>query len=408
MVAFIISTFNPMGFFEVGIQAYFYMLVGTISLWLGFISYKIKKREKYVDTRILEMSSDRILSGWLFLLFILGFCCFCLPFVPKAILIAQAQGAAEMDNKDEIIFGGGSLVTITYNIGMAIASKLAVAALGLAIVTKKIKKYFFVAIVCVVLQVFYFILSGARGGVMAVIYNLLFVYLCVHANEKKLNVKPKQVILFTTLFIGVFYLMTLVSNFRMHGRVEMDKSEQTETNKYMAQKFLDYSLAPINLFDISLKENYFDKLDGYRFGKATFAGVDFFINSVAKRVGVDYETDLYIVDYLQEHRKRCSKDHDYNYVYSMFFFNYMDFGFLGILVLPFIFGLTFRYVIGWYYRFTNFPRLLMVVLFFGFMISSHMTSPFIRPWDMLYLAIIIMWDKLDRVFNVKSYKRCLV
>lgn len=392
MISIILCTLQLNDFFEVGLGSQLLFLLGTLSFWLGFIRCRINKKAEYIDRSYLEDSSKKMLSSiWLFL-FIAGFCVFCIQFIPKAIMVAEMQGAAEMNDKDEVIFGGDSLITILYNMGMAIASNVAIALIAISIVTGLWKRYIYMFIACLFLQTCYVILSGGRGNVFSLVLTLGFVIVCFSANKTKIHIKKRYVIYASLLLISVFYVMTMVTNFRSHGEFKIEKTEQNEAGKSMALTFFNYTVVPVNLFDIAMKENYIDRLGGLQYGKATFIGVDYLVESLMKRVGVDYKTDLYIVDYLQENRKQCRKDGYYNYAYSMFFYNYMDFGILGILLFPFLFGYLIRYSIKRFYRVSSVPRLLLVVLMFTMMMTSHFTSPFIRPWDMLYLIILLLLD----------------
>lgn len=397
MISLILCTLQLNDFYEVSIEAQLIFLIGTLSLWCGFIRCKISKRDEYINRPYLEQSSKRILSSIFVFFFIVGFCLFCLPYIPKALLVAEMQGGAEMSNKDEVIFGGDNLTTILYNIGMAIASKVALALIPVSVVTGLWKKYFHLLAVCLVLQLFYVILTGGRGQVLSLLFALFYVIICFNSNKKNIRFSKKQMISLGLLFAFSFYLMTLVTNFRGHGDFKMDEREKDEANKSMALTFLNYTVVPINLFDVSLKENYKEKFGGNQYGKATFVGVDYLIESVAKRMGISYKTDLYIVEYVQDNRKQCAKDREYNYAYSMFFYNYMDFGLLGVVLIPFIFGYFIRYAIKKYYEQSNFLRMLMVVLMFNLMFTSHFTSPFIRPWDMLYLIILLLLDWYMRI-----------
>lgn len=400
IVSLILCTLQFDGFYEVRIETQLLFLVGSIFFWLGFIRCKIIKKETYIDEQLLLNSSKRNISNIFIFLFIIGFCAFCIPYVPKALMIAELQGGAEMNDKDEIIFGGDNLITILYNVGMAIASNVALALIAASVVTGLWKRYFHLFAACVILQICYIILTGGRGNVFNLLVILAFVILCFNANRKKIHFSKKQLVFMAILLFVVFNVMSMVTNFRSHGSLQAEGSEKKEANTKVAHTFLNYTEAPINLLDVSFKENYKDKLGGYQYGKATFIGVDFLIQSFVKRLGFDYETDLYIVNYLQDNHKRCGVDKYYNYAYSMFFYNYMDFGVLGVIVIPFLFGFCIRYSIKRFYRLSSFPRMLMVLIMLRMMVTSHFTSPFIRPWDMLYILLIIFWD----ILSTKSIK----
>ena len=351
---------------------------------------------------------DKACRNKILLLFLIAFVVFCYPYVIKALALAAIQGGAEMENKDELIFGGGNLVTIVYNAGMAVASVIAMVVLAASIILPNRKKKMIMILVTILLQLFYVALSGGRSTLFSVILSLVFVYICFHANDRKISLSRKQIISFGVAFVFVFIGMTAISNYRKSGEINIEQNERKEAFETMGLTFLNYTVVPINLLDISFKENYVEKLNGFRYGTATFSGVDLLIQSVVKRFGVSYETDFYIVHYLQDNRKVCAKNHDYNYAYSMFFYNYMDFGLLGVILIPFLFGRTFRYIIKRLYINPTFSRMLMVVLWFNMVFLSHFTSPFIRPWNMFLMFSLFVWDglvKQKRLSQPHHYKK---
>jgi len=390
----LISSFNPNDFYPVSAFTYVVFLVGTMSFIIGFLSYKIKRKEQYVNIELLSKSVDKVSRNKILLLCLIAFIVFCYPYVIKALALAAVQGGAEMENKDELIFGGGNLVTIVYNAGMAVASVIAMVVLAASIILPNRKKRLIMILVTILLQLFYVVLSGGRGTLFAVILSLVFVYICFHANDKKIRISRKQFFSFGVILVFVFIGMTTISNYRKNGEFNIEQNERKEALESMGLTFLNYTVVPINLLDISFKEDYVEKLNGYRYGTATFSGVDLLVQSVAKRFGINYDTDFYIVHYLQDNRKQCAKNRDYNYAYSMFFFNYMDFGLLGVILIPFLFGKFFRYIIYRLYINPTFSRMLIVVLLFNMMFLSHFTSPFIRPWDVFLMFSLLVWDWL--------------
>ena len=402
----LISTFNPNGFYPVSIFTYVVFLMGTMSFIIGFLSYRIKRKSQYVNIELLSKSVDKVCRNKILLLCFIGFIVFCYPYVIKALALAAVQGGAEMDNKDELIFGGGNFVTIVYNAGMAVASVFAMVVLAASIILPNRKKKLLMILITIVLQLFYVALSGGRSTLFSVILSLIFVYICFHANDRKISLSRKQFFSFGVAFVFVFIGMTAISNYRKSGNFNIEQDERKESLESMGLTFLNYTVVPINLLDISFKENYVEKLNGYRYGTATFSGVDLLVQMVVKRFGVDHETDFYIVHYLQDNRKQCAKDRDYNYAYSMFFFNYMDFGLLGVILIPFLFGRFFRFIIYRLYINPTFSRLLMVVLFFKMVFLSHFTSPFIKPWDMFLMISLFVWDGIVKLKLLSQAHKC--
>lgn len=395
MLSLIISTFEPNGFYPISIETYFVFLLGTLSLYWGFVTCRICKKNEYIDYSYFNNSVRYYIDNKLILLLIIGMCIFCIPFVGRALTIAAIQGGAEMDNKDEIIFGGGNIVTILYNIGLAVTTNISLVTLVCSFILPNRRKRIVLILSSILLQILYTILSGGRGTMMEIVYIAIFVWICYNANTKKIPITFKKATIFASLFSLIFFSMVYVTNFRGKGDFIIDKSDRTEAISSMGLTFLNYTIVPINLLDISFRNNYFEKLNGPRLGMATFSGIDYLIQSCVKRFGIEYNTDLYIVEYLQDNHVYCAKDRHYNYAYSMFFYNYMDFGLLGVILIPFVFGRYMRWSIQKFYQKNTFVRLLFVVISLSFINLSHFTSPFIRPWNMFYLIILFFWDKYD-------------
>jgi oligosaccharide repeat unit polymerase len=183
----------------------------------------------------------------------------------------------------------------------------------------------------------------------------------------------------------------------------MNKEAFVESYEDTKKRILSYSVLPIVLFDRSIKENYMERFDGPFWGKATFAGLDLYIsNAIKKTIIPTHKTaNDVVINYIQENYFPISSSEDANFAYTGIFFHYLDFGILGVIFLPFIFGYIFRYFVFIFYIRQNLPILALLGFMYFMMMYSIFTCYLIKPWVTFYIPILIYWAR--KLYKQNNY-----
>ena len=82
----------------------------------------------------------------------------------------------------------------------------------------------------------------------------------------------------------------------------------------------------------------------------------------------------------------------------------MDFGILGVIFMPIIFGLVFRKIIFVFYSNSSFPMFLLLCICFLMMKSSVFISDFLVPYQAFYVAILLLWVIIYKLINIRKIK----
>ena len=164
-----------------------------------------------------------------------------------------------------------------------------------------------------------------------------------------------------------------------------------EGTRSLNETFLSYSVWPFRAFDYALSHDYIGKAGGYQYGRASFCGMDFLLSSFLKRFGIKYQSSREITNgYLQGTQIAISKDKTMNYSYTNAIYHYYDFGVIGIIIFPFLFGLFCRYVIKRFYKERSLS--LLAILTFLYFIAMHTVFSwyFNKPFTLLYIILLLI------------------
>ena len=204
----------------------------------------------------------------------------------------------------------------------------------------------------------------------------------------KLSVKS----IIVALLLGIVSVIGIsaITNFRDYGTLTMDKTALKENYEDTKERVLSYSVLPIVLFDRSLKEDYMNTFGGPLLGKATFAGPELYVGNTLKRIFPNYKTgnDI-VINYIQSNYYPVSPSMNANFAYTGIFYHYHDFGILGVIFLPLIFGITFRKLILSFYNKRNIFLLALIGLMYFMMMYSIFCCYLIKPWITFYIPILL-------------------
>lgn len=255
-----------------------------------------------------------------------------------------------------------------------------------------------------ILLLLYLAMNASLGGgrldyFRYLIIPLVLIYFCFYLQDFKL--RPKFLLKICIIFTCLFTLLSFIGAGRQ-GNMELNQEAFKEGASMTLEQLTTYSYGPIVAFDYAVNHDYIDKNGGLKYGKLTLSSFNEIIYYACRILGINYKNTLYdLVDLKQEAIISIAKSglgEWWNALYTWNLFFYLDFGFLGVIFIPFFIGLIFRKTIIWLYKYRNFYSFAIVYIMFLIMILSVLDFNFTS----MPMAILLMF----LIYKSHNYKIC--
>lgn len=395
------STFSPYGLYPIPTFTYLLLLAGTVSFVVGMCSVKSiipiidnSTTEKIYINSIIE----RFLSNRYFLLLFVFSIVYLYKYALVALAVAATQGYADVYDQLNLIFLGNSRAQMIYGYLLTPLFHVSLVLVSYYFLNLRIiwRKYLLNAIIYIANLFFFVIIGGGRSTIVIIALYLLITYICITPLSQIRKLSLKKVVILAAAVIGVIYLVSLVSNYRNTGHFIDDSITASDQQGQGFELLARYSILPFELFNYGIEHDYLSKF-GYQFGKATLMGFDNWIYIPLKVIGVPYETSYNIVTYLEETWiPYDSSGTNANYAYTGLMYHYLDFGYVGIILFPFIFGLIFSRIINSFNKKSIFSNFLLLSFCFFLTMHSVFTCYLIKGWTGLYFIILLIFRHFEQ------------
>lgn len=391
----ILSVSNPYNLKPVSPITYLYICTFVIMVLLGMNISTVRVPPRFISLNnatslaFNHLATNKWVLGVLVIADIfLIFFCFQLRDLLETMSALDYRNTGGLQND---LFGGNSFIGLTYTFlvtPMTFFSNIFLA--YLILFNRK-------AILPIILYALFIVLrsylEGQRSGLVDVfIFIAFFIFCCPFfisdtSNKKVVRKKMiKNVLLIGLVSVAAFALLSFMTNQRLHNENEFSMTSVSDGANDTFNHLLVYSIGPFRALDYALDNNYADRLGGHSYGLSTLGFVDYSLQLVSNNLGIKYNTaNGRIYKLLQDNW--ISIPQDFNFAYTAVFNFYMDFGFLGILFIPFILGCILKKFIV---RFTcsyNPITLLVVAYLFYVLSNSYFT------WRMYEMSamVTILW-----------------
>lgn len=391
------TTYLPYGIKEIHTFSYVLLLVGVLSFTFGMISVKSKDLvENTASVFKVNALLEKMLSSKYTMLLISLSVLFLIKYALIAIAVAELQGFADVNDQYNLIFQGNSLAQMIYGYILTPLFHFSLVLMSYYVINFKSfwKKCLVQFIICIFNLLMFIAIGGGRSTIMIVVLYLLITFVCITPKERLIDFPLKKVFyICLTIFLSIT-AVSLVSNYRNFGTFFVN--DNTVESSDGLELLIRYSLLPFVMFDYGIEHDYLNKF-GLQFGRATLMGLDNWIYIPMKVLGVQYETASHITNYLEETWIQYDSSGTYaNYAYTGLMYHYLDFGYIGIIFFPFLFGHIFRRVI---LKFIANPRLsLLLLLTMCFFLTMHsvFTCYLIKGWTGLYFIVLFILNKFKK------------
>jgi len=330
---------------------------------------------------------DKFFSNKTIILLYLSITIYCIPLASIAVARAAIDSGVAMEDKMEVVFQNSSFNSLLYQYVMYPLLHFDFSLLAYALIKRR--KDWFSLSVYIAYLIEFMLLAGGRSILIVFLLYVVIVYVCATSKSKIKTINIKKILTLTGLVVIVIYSISILDSYRKEGVLSVSRNSTEETLiASTTEKIISYSILPIALFNHAIENGVYDKYQ-YKYGRATFAGVDVLVGGVAKRIGIPYQSTMEIVNDVQEEYVQIGPDARYNYAYTSMFYHYIDLGVLGIILFPFLLGIIYRSVIKRFYRNPTFSRIILIGLCFFIMMHSFFTCYFIKSWVVPYIFLLL-------------------
>ena len=401
MTALILSTYHFFGIFEVSDYSYICLVTGVLFFVIGMFVVKSPLYASWLRERHLgsfDNAVDSFITNKFFLCLILGTSIFGFMYAREALAIAVIGGKAEMWDKGDLIFGGNTIAIQYYTNIMTPLFHISTILALYIIIKKKYIRFLLQFVSFISCIVSFSILAGSRNIFVIIFLYAILCYFLLNSKRQISKVSIKQYLSIAIIAILVIQGITLMTNYRKEGTFTSSTGDNdSQSSLEMVYK---YSELPFVLFDRAIQYNYLQKFD-YQYGRLTLSGLDYWFVNFINRTGAQFESSQKIVQYLDDNYFPYSKEDMANYAYTAFFYNYIDFGYIGIIIFPFIFGVIFRKCINRFIVMPSMYSFFLICFYFFILMHTIFSCYFNKPWVIVFVLFLYI---MDRKNNFKQYK----
>lgn len=255
------------------------------------------------------------------------------------------------------------------------------------------------------------LLGGGRAQIMNIAYYMLGMWIL---SDRIVSLQQRKVANFKMpyslkimapliLFFGIV-VMSFMTAMRSGNYNDFSVEAFWDGLNILGLTFVEYSIGPIVAFDEAISSDiYLNQSGGYWYGRATFAGFDYLFYMFGRIVGLYFDSAYDNTTSLLQHESvMVAPDRGWNYAYTSCMYYYYDFGYIGVLMFPFVLGIIVRKLIRKFYMFCNIYSIAMMIfvtfclymsVFSGYL-HKNLTIPY-----MIMLLILFNLNKNKTKYN---------
>lgn len=386
----IISTFRPFGLYQISDFTYCLLILGGSSFLFGMVFPGNKRIVENNKEDMASKFSDKIMSNKYVMAFLLVLTLYLMSHLGSAMFYSQVYGGAARVNLSDEVFSNDKLFVYVYNyIGFVCFHFFNF--IFWESVMQFHKKYIINIFLVLVYLLTFGLLNGGRNVAMITFLYMMFLFMYNHKFSLKINLRSLIIIIAGSII--TLYAISSITSYRKYGSYEMSAQETSEGMEESEERVISYSTLPFVLLDRAIQKDYYSTLEAPYFGRATFSGIDE-ITHFFLRYLINYErTSEKIVKYVQDNSYPVSTIREANYAYTGLLYHYLDFGVIGIVIFPLLFGIILRCIIHSFNKDKNLYLLILLAFCYYMMLHSVFTCYFIKSWVLFYITLLMYLAK---------------
>lgn len=347
------SCFSPNGLYLPSLYTYFLLILNVLCFTIGFVSIRVNgKWHDSMKDKDLYKSAITIFKNKKFIIYLIIITLYILSLLKKYLLkITTVNSLGEL--RSDFFYDNFYGDWFNY-INLLFLNPTQIVLLGLTVygIFKYRKPIILLQLSFIMI---YSTLAGGRLDYATIFISFLFFITCL----TKLNTKR------LALLISLAFVVTCVFSFitNMRGNAKGSSiSEQIENgSENLISHLVTYTCGGVVAFDYAVNEDYINKMGGLQYGALTFSSAVSVTNMITKRVGLPIQEPLAkVTEYKQDSRIAIGRGITHNALYTAMLFPYLDFGIVGVIIIPYLLGMFIRIVIKRFYIYHSLPLLLLL------------------------------------------------
>lgn len=237
-------------------------------------------------------------------------------------------------------------------------------------------------------------LGGGRFGFVRIGVGLLFVGFCLYLNKNNRSQRIRQLLF---LLFGIVLIIGLMTTMRLSVDTKGDDGLDNAVES-TSRQILSYAVGPISAFDYAIDNDYKDRIGGFKYGALTLSAPELFIYIVLNKIGINYNKALdKLVTIKQDEYIAIGDNSWWNALYTSLLFYYLDLGWVGIVIFPFMFGILFRYFIKKMFMTNSLSCFIVVAYVFHELLRSITDYTFVDVFTFILMIILLFISSSKRL-----------
>lgn len=402
-VALILSVNNPFHLYPVSFPTYLLLLLFLLSFTCGFsLTNNIATigDSDNGDSESAIAFIERLALNKFFLA-ILAFCDIYLFFLfmrYASTLALMSAADVRSEGMQGILFEGNTLMGLSFNWLVVPMTFFADIFIAYLVLFKRKLFPILLYLPCVIITPY---INGSRAGFLHPIIMLCFFCACcpfLWRNIKTKNYLKRFIPIIVFVLVGLSVISFMTTQ-------RYDKTEKLSVESIMmgyektSEQFVTYLIGPFRAFDYALENDYKEQLGGSTFGRSTLGFLDSTIEFILEHLGIKYERANSAI-YAKLQNDWIFIPFGFNFAYTALFNFYMDFGILGIAIIPFLLGLLYKKICNSYAE-THNPITLMLLMYLFYVFFDMFFTW--RMYKMQSMVILIwLW-----ILNSRTVKNAI-
>lgn len=227
-------------------------------------------------------------------------------------------------------------------------------------------------------------LGGGRFGYLRIAIGIAFVGFCLYMNKENQKRRIRQILCLSIVFVLLIGIMT-ISRLSVSAQGKEGIQDAIDAT---SEQMVSYAVGPIIAYDYALSHNYKERIGGYKYGGLTLAAPNLLLYIILNKMGWKYEKALDDLVKIKQDEVIFIGDGSWNALYTSLLFYYLDFGWLGIIIIPLFFGYISRYMIKCFYKTNSIGHFVIITYMFHEIIRAITDYTFVGVYELILMVVL--------------------
>ena len=251
-------------------------------------------------------------------------------------------------------------------------------------------------LLCVFISIVFCIGFG-KNMILMLLLQLFFISLIMYKVDLRSLVgeyKSNFIIVKKLMGLGTFliFITLLFSASRETGDFTAVFLNLEESFNNFMNETVIYMVGPFRALDYAVHNPPFlEHLGGITYGNSSIMGIDKLFDWIFSLVGIEYNSSYeQIGETLQEAKISINNEKGYfNFAFSSILYYYLDFRFVGVIIIPFFVGFILRFLIHKFNKYPSVPIFALIIFILMCCIMGFFNWELSKPGPFAYCLYLI-------------------